>query len=104
MTWTTRPMFFWVRAGVPLFSVAMAVAEQMGFTGDALKWTRTTFDQAIHPGAKDFDLNIQQYSISPEREEVVSFSQSYYAGNQAILGYDDSPAASAGTITDFQDR
>ena len=39
----------------------------------------------------------------PEREEAVSFSEPYYAGNQAILGYEDSPAATAQSITDFQD-
>ena len=84
-------------------AVAYAVAGAMGIGPAAVTWIRTPFEAAIQPGPKDFDFNIQQYSISPEREEVVSFSQSYYAGNQAILGYDDSPAASAETITDFQD-
>ena len=84
-------------------AVAYAVAGAMGIGPAAVTWIRTPFEAAIQPGPKDFDFNIQQYSISPEREEVVSFSQSYYAGNQAILGYDDSPAATAETITDFQD-
>ncbi len=84
-------------------AVAMAVAEQMGFTGDALKWTRTTFDQAIQPGAKDFDLNIQQYSISKKRERNVTFSTPYYVSNQALVGLDDSAAAGAKTIADLKD-
>ena len=38
---------------------------QMGFEADAVKWVRTSFDEAIQPGAKDFDFNMQQYSITP---------------------------------------
>jgi polar amino acid transport system substrate-binding protein len=83
-------------------AVAMAVAEQMGFTGGALKWTRTTFDQAIQPGAKDFDLNIQQYSITKKRERNVTFSKPYYVSNQALVGLDDSAAAGAKTIADLK--
>ena len=84
-------------------ALAYAVASTMGFAPDAVSWTRTTFEGAIQPGPKDFDFNLQQYSITPEREAAVSFSQPYYAGNQAILGYADSPAATAETISDFQD-
>lgn len=83
-------------------AVAYAVAGTMGIGPDAVTWIRTPFEAAIAPGPKDFDFNLQQYSITPEREEVVSFSQSYYAGNQAILGYEDSPAASAESIPDLQ--
>ena len=75
----------------------------MGFSPEQVTWTRTTFEGAIQPGPKDFDFNLQQYSINEERSQVVSFSQPYYAGNQAILGYADSPAAAAESISDFQD-
>lgn len=83
-------------------AVAYAVAAAMGFAPDQVRWTRTTFEGAIQPGPKDFDFNLQQYSITEERSQVVSFSQPYYAGNQAILGYTDSAAADAETISDFQ--
>ena len=76
-------------------AVAYAVASAMGFAPDQVTWTRTAFDAAIAPGPKDFDLNLQQYSITPDRAEIVSFSAPYYSTNQAILGYADSPAASA---------
>ena len=84
-------------------AVAYAVAGMMGIGPDAVQWVRTPFDTAIAPGPKDYDFNLQQYTITPEREEAVSFSEPYYAGNQAILGYEDSPAATAQSITDFQD-
>ena len=83
-------------------AVAMAVAEQMGFTGDAVHWSRTTFDQAIQPGAKDFDINIQQYSITERRERNITFSSPYYTSNQALVGLDDSAAVGATTIDDLK--
>ena len=66
-------------------AVAYAVANQMGFTDEQVEWVRSSFDQAIQPGAKDFDLNLQQYSITPEREEVVDFSAPYYSAAMAVL-------------------
>ena len=47
--------------------MALAVAGQLGFEGATVSWVRTGFDAAIAPGAKDFDFNLQQYSINPER-------------------------------------
>jgi polar amino acid transport system substrate-binding protein len=84
-------------------AVAYSVAAQMGFSEDQVTWVRTTFEGAIQPGPKDFDFNIQQYSITPEREKVVSFSEPYYEANQAILGYEDSPAANATTPAAIRD-
>ena len=83
-------------------AVAMAVARELGFEGDAVKWVRTPFDAAIAPGPKNFDFNLQQYGITPEREEVVDFSEGYYTAPQAIFGLADSPAASAKTISDLK--
>ncbi|MGH1415254.1 MAG: ABC transporter substrate-binding protein [Pelagimonas sp.] len=66
-------------------AVAYAVAAEMGFGADAVTWIRTSFDQAIQPGAKDFDINMQQFSITPEREEMVDFSVPYYTSAMAVL-------------------
>jgi polar amino acid transport system substrate-binding protein len=49
-----------------------------GFDKNSVKWTRTGFDEAIKPGAKSFDFNIQQFSIRPEREQVIDFSVPHY--------------------------
>jgi polar amino acid transport system substrate-binding protein len=83
-------------------NLAYAIAGAMGFAPDAVSWVRTTFDGAIQPGPKDFDFNLQQYSINPDREKVVSFSDPYYSANQAILGTADSPAAKATSLDDFR--
>ncbi|PIE08431.1 MAG: amino acid ABC transporter substrate-binding protein [Rhodobacterales bacterium] len=66
-------------------AVAYAVANSMGFSDDAVKWVRTSFDEAIQPGAKNFDINLQQFSITPEREEMVDFSEPYYTSAMAVL-------------------
>ena len=66
-------------------AVAYAIAEKMGFDADNVTWVRTSFDEAIQPGAKNFDFNIQQYSITPEREEMVDFSLPYYSSAMAVL-------------------
>jgi polar amino acid transport system substrate-binding protein len=84
-------------------AVAYAVAAEMGYEGDAVVWTRTTFDEAIQPGAKSFDMNLQQYSITEERRENIDFSLPYYTSNQAIVGLDGSAAEGATTIADLKD-
>ena len=66
-------------------AVAYAIAGKMGFEADAVTWVRTSFDEAIQPGAKDFDFNMQQYSITPERDEMVDFSLPYYTSAMAVL-------------------
>jgi len=83
-------------------AVAYAVATQLGFSTENVSWVRTSFDEAIQPGVKSFDFNLQQYSITDERKQTVSFSDPYYTTNQAIVGYADSAAASATTVAELQ--
>lgn len=66
-------------------AVAYAIAAEMGFEADAVRWVRTSFDEAIQPGVKNFDFNLQQYSITPEREQMVDFSLPYYTSAMAVL-------------------
>ena len=84
-------------------AVGMAIAAELGYEGESVVWVRTTFDEAIAPGEKNFDFNLQQYSITPEREETISFSDPYYSSNQAIVALADSPAEGATTVADLAD-
>ena len=84
-------------------AIGMAVAAELGYEGENVVWVRTTFDEAIAPGEKNFDFNMQQYSITPEREETISFSDPYYSSNQAIVALADSPAEGATTVADLVD-
>ncbi len=82
-------------------AVTYAVAEYLGYDTASVEWIRTGFDEAIAPGPKDFDFNIQQYSITDERDEVVDFSVPYYTTNQALVAYEDSPVVGAATVADL---
>ena len=68
-------------------AVAYAVAKQLGFSNDEVVWVRTTFDGAVTPGEKNFDFNLQQFSITADRSKVVDFSSPYYTAPQAIVSY-----------------
>jgi polar amino acid transport system substrate-binding protein len=83
-------------------AVAYAVAEGLGFSAEHVTWVRTGFDEAIQPGEKNFDFNLQQYSITPEREETVSFSRPYYTSNQAVVALEGSPAIGATSVADLK--
>ena len=84
-------------------AVAYAVAGELGFTNENIVWVRTGFDEAIQPGAKNFDFNLQQYSITEERKATVSFSDPYYSTNQAVVGFADSPVASATKVSELKE-
>jgi len=84
-------------------AVAYAVADELGFAAEDVVWVRSTFDEAIAPGAKDFDVNLQQFTITEERAENVDFSSPYYSTPQAVITVESSPAASATSIADLAD-
>jgi polar amino acid transport system substrate-binding protein len=84
-------------------AVAYAVAEELGFAREDVEWVRTTFDEAIAPGPKDFDINLQQFSITDEREQAVDFSSPYYTTSQVVVTTASSPAADAASIADLKD-
>ncbi len=83
-------------------AVAYAVAEELGFTAEEVEWVVVPFNNSFAPGEKDFDFDINQISITEEREEAVDFSDGYYNVNQALLGFADSEIASATTIDDLK--
>jgi polar amino acid transport system substrate-binding protein len=79
-------------------AVAYAAAEQLGYDKADVRWVRTTFDGAIAPGPKDFDWNIQQFTITPDRQKAVDFSSAYYQAPQAVITTEGSPIDGATTI------
>ena len=84
-------------------AVAYAVAEQLGFGADDVVWTRTTFDAAIAPGPKDWDMNIQQFGITDERKQAVDFSSGYYKDTRAVIVKKDGKFADATSLADLKD-
>ncbi len=84
-------------------ALAYEIAAEMGFTADQVVWVRTGFDEVIGPGEKNFDFNLQQFTISAERSEVVDFSDPYYSNAQALVAFPDNEIAGATTLADLLD-
>ncbi|MEY4367930.1 MAG: hypothetical protein RLZ28_1345 [Actinomycetota bacterium] len=84
-------------------AVAYAVAEKLGFAKSDVVWVRTTFDEAIAPGAKNFDFNLQQYSITDERKANVDFSSPYYSTTQTVITVKGSKADGVTTVEGLKD-
>src|SRR5262249_18732776 len=74
-------------------AVTYAIAKQLGFAKDAVKWTYVPFNNSFRPGKKPFDFYITQVSITPQRAKAVTFSKPYYYVNQAIVGRKGKPIA-----------
>lgn len=83
-------------------ALVYAIADKLGYSKNQVEWRRTTFDAAIAPGTKDWDLNIQQFSITDQRKKAVDFSPSYYNPTQSIVVRGDSKYASATSLSDFK--
>lgn len=84
-------------------AVAYAVAERLGYGRDAVVWQHTPFNSAFAPGAKKFDFDINQVSISESRKKAVAFSSGYYDVRQAVVALKSSKAAKATSVADLKD-
>jgi polar amino acid transport system substrate-binding protein len=83
-------------------AVAYAVAQQLGYAKSAVVWQSVPFNKAFAPGAKTFDFDINQVSISAERRKAVDFSSGYYDVRQAVIALKGSKAAKATSIADLK--
>ncbi len=84
-------------------AVAYEIAGRLGFTDDEVEWTVVPFTQVFRPGPKDFDFDINQASVSPERANAVDFSDSYYDVEQAVVAVQGTPIAGAKSLVDLKD-
>jgi polar amino acid transport system substrate-binding protein len=78
--------------------VAYAIAGELGFSDDEVRWTVVPFEQSFRPGPKDFDFDINQISYSDERAQSVDFSESYYDVEQAVVALEGNPIAEETTV------
>jgi len=82
--------------------IVYALAEELGFARDDVVWVRQTFDQGIAPGAKSYDFNIQQFSVTEARREFVDFSIVYYKPEKAVVALPDTGISKARTFADLR--
>ncbi len=83
-------------------TVAYAVAQQLGYSKDQVTWMRASFDSVISPAPKQFDFDINEFSITPERAKVVDFSSGYYDVAQAVVTTKGSKIAGAKSLADLK--
>jgi polar amino acid transport system substrate-binding protein len=79
-------------------AVAYQVAERLGYPAQNVTWVQVPFNTAIAPGPKTFDIDLTQFSITPERKRAVDFSSPYYLVRQTVISTKGSPIAGATTI------
>ena len=84
-------------------AVAYAVADAMGFSKDKVAWQVTAFNNATGPGAKDFDLYIQEVSYSADRAQAVDLSDGYYDVAQSVVAVKGNKLATTTSIAALKD-
>jgi polar amino acid transport system substrate-binding protein len=80
--------------------LASEIANRMNLD---IKWVVEPFNKSYAPGDKDYDFDINQISITPEREQAVDFSDGYFNDNQGVLALQDSPIVDATTLADLKE-
>jgi polar amino acid transport system substrate-binding protein len=83
-------------------AVAYAVAKQLGYAPNDVTWTVVSFNSAIAPGPKTFDVDINQISITEERKKNLDFSTGYYDVAQSVVTVKGSKAADATTLAQLK--
>ncbi len=84
-------------------AVAYAIAEQLGYTDDQVTWVTVPFNKVVQPGPKDFDLDLNQVSITEERRTAVDFSSGYYDVRQTVITNEGSPIDGATSLAELAD-
>lgn len=83
-------------------AVAYEVAQQLGYARIDVQWVRVKFDNAIAPGSKEFDFDINQFAITDERKQAVDFSSPYYLVRQAVVASKGSTITGKTRLADLQ--
>jgi polar amino acid transport system substrate-binding protein len=83
-------------------AVAAAVADTLGYGTDQVTWVRASFDSVISPAPKNFDFDINEFSITPDRAKVVDFSSGYYDVTQAVVTTKGSTIDGATSVADLK--
>jgi polar amino acid transport system substrate-binding protein len=83
-------------------AVAYAVAKQLGFKPSQVKWAYEPFNDSYAPGPKKFDFDINEVSVTPARATAVTFSNSYYDVQQALVALKGTPIVTKHTPADLK--
>jgi polar amino acid transport system substrate-binding protein len=83
-------------------AVAYQVADRLGYKAPNVVWAQVPFNNAIQPGPKAYDFDVNQFSITPERKKAVDFSSAYYLVRQTVITTKGSKIAGATSIAELK--
>jgi len=83
-------------------AVAKALAKRLGYADDAVVWVRVPFNNAIAPGPKTYDIDINEFSITDERKRAVDFSAPYYDVTQAVIALKSNKLSGTKALADLR--
>jgi polar amino acid transport system substrate-binding protein len=84
-------------------AIAYEVALRMGFSESQVTWVSVPFNNSYAPGPKEFDFDINNISVTEERDRAVDFSDGYYDLTQALMVLKGSPIEAATTMDEIKD-
>lgn len=80
--------------------LANEVSDRLGVP---IKWVVEPFNKSFAPGSKDYDFDVNQITITPERDQVVDFSDGYFENNEGLIAMEGTPIAEATSVADLKD-
>jgi polar amino acid transport system substrate-binding protein len=78
-----------------------AIAKELGV--EKVEWKNTPFTGLFSPAPKDFDMAINEITITAERSRVVDFSVPYFDANQGFVIKKGGPAEGVQSIAEMKD-
>jgi polar amino acid transport system substrate-binding protein len=78
-----------------------AIAKELGVP--KVEWKNTPFTGLFSPAPKDFDMAINEITITPDRSKVVDFSVPYFDANQGFMIKKGGPAEGVDSIAEMKD-
>ena len=79
------------------------IAEEIGRRLELeTKWIEFVWTNLFSPAPKPFDFDINETTITEERDEVVDFSIPYFEANQSVLVHKGTEAENAATLDDVK--
>lgn len=78
-----------------------AIAEELGVP--KVQWMNISFAGLFTPAPKDFDMAINEVTITDDRAQVVDFSVPYFDANQGFLITKGGPAEGVTSIAEMKD-
>lgn len=83
-------------------ATAYLIASQLGFPKADVVWVQVPFNNAIQPGPKTFDIDLNQVSYSADRAQAVDLSDGYFDNNQAVVAFKGTAIAKATTVAELK--